>query len=159
MNELRKGLGSLVEVEYRGVENEIRMHVLRKEDIGKVLRYLRDHTESDVKVLLGISGVDYVSGVLLVYELLSIRKNVRVSVDCWLENSDLSVETVSEIYESGVWAEREVYDMFGVEFVGHKDLRRLLTDYGFKGNVLRKSYVVGENNVRYDEEKKGVRYV
>jgi NADH/F420H2 dehydrogenase subunit C len=94
----------------------------------------------------------------LIYCLLSVRHNSRLVVHCRaLSSSHPSVPSVSGLYNSANWAERETYDMFGIMFEGHPDLRRILTDYGFEGHPLRKDFpLTGFVEVRYDEEKKRV---
>ncbi|APC96307.1 complex I 30 kDa subunit family protein [Francisella frigiditurris] len=89
----------------------------------------------------------------LIYQLLSFKKNVRIRVKCKLKNAQIIlVDSVSDIWPSANWAEREVYDMFGIYFRNHPDLRRVLTDYGFVGHPLRKDFPqTGYVEMRYDE--------
>lgn len=147
-------LGRRVEVEENKYgELEVRV---RKEDVRQVMRVLRDHSEMEYKGWIDITGVDRGEKIEIVYMLLSVRKNRRIRVKSEVDNEDMEIDSVIDIYKGADWSEREVYDMFGVYFRNHGDMRRLLTDYGFKGNPLRKEYneVIG---MRYDEEKKGVR--
>lgn len=146
--------GSKVEV-VRSEVGETIIEVLDVRDVKNVLRVLKDHSNYCCKVLVDVIGVDMKEeGLVLVYELLSVRYSERVRVKCRL-NEDSEVESVVGLFKGSDWLEREVYDMFGVYFRNHGDLRRLLTDYGFKGNPLRKDFnkVYG---VRYDEERKMV---
>lgn len=124
-----------------------------------VMTFLRDHTNSQFKSLQDISGVDFPSRenrFEVVYQLLSFRYNARIRVKTYA--SEVSpVPSVVPIFNAANWQEREVYDMYGVFFTGHPDLRRILTDYGFEGHPLRKDFpLTGYVEVRYDEEKKRV---
>lgn len=148
-----KGIfGSKVEI----IESEdLVLNVLRGEDIVSVIRILRDHTGFDCKSIVDITCVDWKSELEIVYELMSIKYNKRVRVKCLLVGKDYEVESIFKLFGGANWLEREVYDMFGVYFVNHPDLRRLLTDYGFKGKALRKDFR-GGYELKYDEEKKSV---
>ena len=96
---------------------------------------------------------------VVVYHLLSIENNHRIRVKVILENNDLVVPSVIDIWASSNWYEREVYDMFGIFFSGHPDLRRILTDYGFRDYPLRKDFPLeGKVEIRYDEEKCEILY-
>lgn len=123
------------------------------------LTFLRDHTSSQFKILSDMSGVDYPSReerFEVVYNLLSFRYNsrIRVKVKC----SETSyVPSCTSLFSSAGWQEREVWDMYGIYFDGNKDLRRILTDYGFEGFPLRKDFPLsGYTEVRYDEEAKRI---
>lgn len=91
----------------------------------------------------------------VVYQLLSIEKNQRLRLRVWLCNDNPKVSSVFPIWNAANWFEREAYDLFGIEFVNHPDLRRILTDYGFKGHPFRKDFPLsGEVELRYDAAKK-----
>lgn len=124
-----------------------------------VMTFLRDHTNSQFKSLQDISGVDFPSRenrFEVVYQLLSFRYNARIRVKTYASETS-PVPSVVPIFNAANWQEREVYDMYGVFFTGHPDLRRILTDYGFEGHPLRKDFpLTGYVEVRYDEEKKRV---
>ena len=93
----------------------------------------------------------------VVYHLLSIKHNMRIRVKCNLSNESLIVPSVTDIFASADWYEREAYDLFGVLFEGHQDLRRILTDYGFIGHPFRKKFpLIGNTQVTYDPEQKKV---
>ena len=95
----------------------------------------------------------------VVYHLLSIKKNHRLRVRCYLPEEDPKLPSVTEIWSSANWYEREAYDMFGILFDGHPDLRRLLTDYGFIGHPFRKDFPLeGNVEVRYDPDQQRVVY-
>jgi NADH-quinone oxidoreductase subunit C len=131
------------------------------ERIVEVLRVLRDDERCQFEVLIDLAGVDYPARPKrfdVVYHLLSPRLNQRVRVK--VEADDVTpVPSIIEVHPSANWYEREAYDMYGVLFDGHPDLRRLLTDYGFDGHPLRKDFpLTGRVEVRYDDEKKRVVY-
>ena len=93
----------------------------------------------------------------VVYHLLSISKNQRIRVKCFLDKDSLIIPSVTDIFAAADWYEREAYDLFGVLFEGHNDLRRILTDYGFIGHPFRKKFpLVGNTQVKYDPEQKKV---
>lgn len=93
----------------------------------------------------------------VVYHLLSISKNQRIRVKCFLDKDSLIIPSVTDVFAAANWYEREAYDLFGVLFEGHNDLRRILTDYGFIGHPFRKKFpLVGNTQVKYDPEQKKV---
>ncbi len=130
-------------------------------DIVRVLTFLRDDPECEFKILIDICGVDYpqrANRFDVVYHLLSISKNQRIRVKVETAES-ASVPSVVSVYPAANWFEREAFDMFGVVFSDHPDLRRLLTDYGFSGYPLRKDFpLTGYVEVRWDDEEKRVVY-
>ncbi len=138
--------------------DEISIDVAR-ESVAEVLTTLRD--EFEYQQLMEIAGVDYperAERFEVVYHLLSLTRNhrlrVRVSTD-----EETPVPTVTGVYPVAGWLEREVFDMYGVSFAGHPDLRRILTDYGFTGHPQRKDFpLTGHVELRYSEEEKRVVY-
>jgi NADH-quinone oxidoreductase subunit C len=130
-------------------------------EIVAVLTTLRDDPECLFEVLIDICGVDYPQREKrydVVYHLLSLRKNQRLRVICETDE-DTPVPSVVAVFPAANWYEREAYDMFGVLFSGHPDLRRILTDYGFQGFPLRKDFpLTGYVEVRYDDDLKRVVY-
>ena len=130
-------------------------------DIIDVLTFLRNDVQCQFAQLIDISGVDYPSRARrfdVVYHLLSPRQNQRIRVKAAVREDELVPSIVAE-HPSANWFEREVFDMFGILFSGHPDLRRILTDYGFRGHPLRKDFpTTGYVEVRYDEEQKRVVY-
>ena len=124
-----------------------------------VMTFLRDHSNAEFKSLVDISGVDYPGREArfeLVYHLLSIRYSARLRVKTYASEVQ-GVPSLAGIFASANWFEREIWDMYGVRFEGHPDLRRILTDYGFKGHPFRKDFpLTGYVEVRYDEEQKRV---
>ncbi|CAK9783980.1 or F420H2 dehydrogenase [Cutaneotrichosporon oleaginosum] len=125
------------------------------------LTFLRDHTNCQYKQVVDITAVDYPTREKrfeVVYNLLSVPHQSRIRVKTYADEVD-PVPSAVPIYNGANWYEREVYDMYGVFFEGHPDLRRILTDYGFEGHPLRKDFpLTGYSEVRYDEEKKRVVY-
>ena len=135
--------------------------VVTRDDIPRVLKELRDDAQCLFEVLIDICGVDYPERERrfdIVYHLLSPRRNQRIRVKCETDE-DRPVPSAIEVFPAANWYEREAYDMYGILFSGHPDLRRLLTDYGFQGFPLRKDFpLTGYVEVRYDDELKRVVY-
>jgi len=130
-------------------------------DIVLVLTALRDDRQSLFEVLIDICGVDYPERAKrfdVVYHLLSPRRNQRIRVKCETDE-ETAVPSVVDVFPAANWFEREAYDMYGILFSGHPDLRRILTDYGFQGHPLRKDFpLTGYVEVRYDDGQKRVVY-
>lgn len=123
------------------------------------LYFLRDHINTQYKILIDVTAIDYPSRVKrfeVVYNLLSVQYNARIRIkSCVDEITPISSCTC--VYSSAGWWEREVWDMFGIFFSNHPDLRRILTDYGFEGHPLRKDFpLTGYVEVRYDDSEKRV---
>lgn len=139
-------------------KDELTLHVLPA-SIPTTLELLRDHKDCRYKQLMELTAVDWPTQqdrFELVYSLLSVDYNSRIMVKSWT-NELAPVPSVSHLFSSAIWSEREVWDMYGVIFNGHPDLRRILTDYGFEGHPLRKDFpLTGFTEVRYDEEKKRI---
>lgn len=135
--------------------------IVAREKITDVLKFLRDDPRCQFAVLIDIAGVDWPSREQrfdLVYHLLSPRLNQRIRVKLATDETR-PVPTAVDIFPAANWYEREAYDMFGILFSGHPDLRRILTDYGFEGFPLRKDFpLTGHVEVRYDDEQKRVVY-
>jgi NADH-quinone oxidoreductase subunit C len=129
--------------------------------IVEVLTRLRDDPEGQFVQLIDLCGVDYPERTRrfdVVYHLLSLTQNRRVRVKVETDEAT-PVPTVTGVYPCADWFEREAFDMYGIFFAGHPDLRRLLTDYGFEGYPLRKDFpMTGYVEVRYDDEQKRVVY-
>ena len=129
--------------------------------IVEALKYLRDDPASQFISFIDITAVDYPAREKrfdVVYHLLSPKLNRRVRVKAAV-GEDEAVPSAVEVFPAANWFEREVYDLFGVPFSGHPDLRRILTDYGFEGHPLRKDFpMTGFVEVRYDDEEKRVVY-
>jgi NADH-quinone oxidoreductase subunit C len=130
-------------------------------DIVKVATYLRDATPCQFSCIIDVTAVDWPSREQrfdVVYHLLSPRLNQRVRVKVMTDETT-PVPSLIEVYRGADWFERETYDLYGVLFTGHPDMRRILTDYGFEGHPLRKDFpLTGFVEVRYDDEEKRVKY-
>jgi NADH-quinone oxidoreductase subunit C len=135
--------------------------VVERDRIARVLKFLRDDVNCQFKQLMDVCGVDYPSReerFEVVYNLLSLTHNRRIRVKVGA-SEDTPVPTVVEVFSSANWWERETWDMYGIAFRDHPDLRRILTDYGFQGHPLRKDFpLTGYVEVRYDDEQKRVVY-
>ena len=132
-----------------------------KEELINVIHFLKSHDKLKFRQLIDIAGVDYPEEEKrfnLVYLFLSHEKNIRIKVSINFE-IEKKIPTLTKIYPSANWMEREVFDMYGIEFTDHPDLRRILTDYNFEGHPLRKDFpLTGFNEVRYSEKEKKVIY-
>lgn len=121
--------------------------------------FLKYHTAAEFTCVADITAVDYPTRdqrFEVVYNLLSVRHNARIRVKTYADEAS-PVPSICSLYDGANWYEREVYDMFGVFFVDHPDLRRIMTDYGFDGHPLRKDFpLTGYTEIRYDEEKKRI---
>jgi NADH-quinone oxidoreductase subunit C len=130
-------------------------------EIQKVLVFLRDDINCQFKVLMELCGVDYPereNRFEVVYCLLSLSRNIRLKIRV-STNERIPVPSVAGVFSSAGWWEREVWDLFGIFFSGHPDLRRILSDYGFEGHPLRKDFpLTGYVEVRYDDSQKRVVY-
>jgi NADH-quinone oxidoreductase subunit C len=130
-------------------------------DIVDVARFLRDDAKCQFVSIIDVSGADYPARAKrfdVVYHLLSPKQNLRIRVRVEA-SEDTLVPSITGVYPGADWFERETYDLYGVLFSGHPDLRRLLTDYGFEGHPLRKDFpLTGFVEVRYDDEAKRVIY-
>ena len=133
----------------------------KSEDICRVLQFLRDDTECQFKMLVSLCGVDYPDRPKrfeVVYNLLSLTQNNRIRVKIAVAEDEL-VPTATQVFSTAGWFEREAWDLYGIYFDGHPDLRRILTDYGFEGHPLRKDFpLTGHVELRYDEEQQRVVY-
>ncbi len=139
-----------------------------REKLHEICLVLRDEEPFRFEILIDLCGVDYLEygeqpwqgpRFAVVYHLLSVAHNQRLRVKTFVEESDPRLESVVDIWASANWYERECFDLFGILFEGHPDLRRLLTDYGFVGHPFRKDFPLsGYVEMRYDIEKQRVVY-
>ena len=149
--------------------------IVRAEDILGVSEVLRDHPKLSFDMLIDLCGVDYLTygddeasckdsqvnkRFAAVYHLLSVKHNCRLRVKAFADNDEFPViDSVIDIWPSVNWFEREAFDLYGIVFSGHPDLRRILTDYGFIGNPFRKDFPISGNlEMRYDPDQKRVIY-
>ncbi|MBM3598323.1 MAG: NADH-quinone oxidoreductase subunit C [Alphaproteobacteria bacterium] len=132
-----------------------------REALLRVLTFLRDDSNCQFKALMDVCGADYPEREQrfdVVYNLLSVKHNQRVRVKVRTDE-DTPVPSATAVFSSAGWYERETWDLYGVFFSDHPDLRRLLTDYGFEGHPMRKDFpLTGYVEVRYDDEQKRVVY-
>ncbi len=139
---------------------QLNLHIPRR-SLLKVLTLLRDDQNCQFKQLVDVTAVDrpeQPERFEVVYNLLSLKLNQRIRVKATTDERT-PVDSACGVFSSANWPEREVWDLFGVFFTGHPDLRRILTDYGFEGHPLRKDFpLTGFKEVRYDEEQKRVVY-
>jgi NADH-quinone oxidoreductase subunit C len=143
------------------VANGELMLTIEPANVVKVLTFLRDDSNCLFKQMIDLCGADYPERERrfdVVYNLLSLSHNQRIRVKLAVGEGE-QVPSVTEIYSSAGWYERETWDLYGIPFAGNPDLRRILTDYGFEGHPLRKDFpLTGFVEVRYDEEQKRVVY-
>ena len=142
------------------VRSELTLDIAR-DAIVKVLRLLRDDVQCQFSCLIDVAGVDYPereNRFDVVYHLLSPRQNLRIRVKLKTDE-ETPVPSAIAVYPAANWFEREAFDLYGILFSDHPDLRRILTDYGFQGHPLRKDFpLTGFVEVRYDDEQKRVVY-
>ena len=138
--------------------------LLFKTSVGEiidVIKFLKLDSRFKFKQLIDIAAIDYPNEEKrfeLVYLLLSIENNIRVKISVKFETNE-KIPSIVKIFPSANWMEREMFDMYGIKFINHPDLRRILTDYNFKGHPLRKDFpLTGFNEVRYSEKEKKVIY-
>ena len=130
-------------------------------DLFETILFLKLNERCKFKQLIDITAVDYPENnkrFKLVYFLLSHEFNKRIKLEYFVNDNEL-VSSLTPIFPAANWMEREVFDMYGIKFKDHPDLRRILTDYGFEGHPLRKDFpLTGHNEVRYSQEEKKVVY-
>ena len=135
--------------------------IVKKENTFKTIKNLKENQNFIFDQLIDITAVDYPSNSLrfeIIYILLSMVLNKRVVVKTFLGESE-GIESITTIHKSANWYERECYDLFGIQFLNHPDLRRIMTDYNFEGHPLRKDFpLTGHTEVRYDDLEKKVIY-
>ena len=132
-----------------------------KESLLDVVIFLKKNNSTKFRQLIDITAVDYIGSenrFKMIYLLLSHEYNLRINITFSINENEV-VNSLTKIFPSANWMEREVFDMYGIKFNDHPDLRRILTDYGFSGHPLRKDFpITGHSEVRYSEEKKKVVY-
>ncbi len=143
------------------IDNDELLIEVDEKDLVDAIQFLKSNENCKFKQLIDIAGVDYPDNQKrfeLVYLFLSHENNLRIKLLVKFE-TDQSINSLTKIFPSANWMEREVFDMYGIKFKNHPDLRRILTDYGFKGHPLRKDFpLTGFNEVRYSEKDKKVIY-
>lgn len=167
MNEALLDLGELIELQQpeavlsTSIAHDELTILAKIERIVELTTFLRDNPGCQFQTLIDICGVDFPEREQrfeVVYHFLSMHQNTRVRVKLAVREDEV-VPSITGVHPSADWFEREVFDMYGVMFSGHPDLRRILTDYGFRGHPLRKDFpTTGYVELRYDEEQKRVVY-
>ncbi|OFZ69063.1 MAG: NADH-quinone oxidoreductase subunit C [Betaproteobacteria bacterium RBG_16_58_11] len=175
MNPKLQAISARLDTLLEGVDFTLQEHVgeltlvVPRADMLPVLKLLRDDYDLRFEQLIDVCGVDYQSygdgawsgkRFAAVYHLLSVSKNQRLRVRVFAEDDDFPVvDSVIELWPAANWFEREAFDLFGLIFEGHPDLRRILTDYGFVGHPFRKDFpLTGYVEMRYDPDQKRVVY-
>ncbi|WP_210092585.1 NADH-quinone oxidoreductase subunit C [Ruegeria sp. HKCCSP346] len=167
MSEALKELGAQLEIKrsdcvlsWDVTHGELNVDVAPS-NLVEFVEFLKSDQSSKFSSLVDITGVDYPERAKrfdVVYHFLSMYQNQRIRLRVSIREDDM-VPSIVDVHPSANWFEREVYDMFGILFSGHPDLRRILTDYGFRGHPLRKDFpTTGYTEVRYDEAQKRVVY-
>ena len=143
------------------IDNQELLIEIGENDLIDVVQFLKLNENCKFKQLIDIAGVDYPENdkrFELIYLFLSHENNTRIKLLIKFEINQI-INSITKIFPSANWMEREVFDMYGIKFKNHPDLRRILTDYGFKGHPLRKDFpLTGFNEVRYSEKDKKVIY-
>ncbi|MBI5751092.1 MAG: NADH-quinone oxidoreductase subunit C [Hydrogenophilales bacterium] len=175
MNPKLQAISARLDTLLEGVDFTLQEHVgeltlvLPRAEMLSVLKLLRDDYDLRFEQLIDVCGVDYQSygdgawsgkRFAAVYQLLSVSKNQRLRVRVFAEDDDFPVvDSVIDLWPAANWFEREAFDLFGLIFEGHPDLRRILTDYGFVGHPFRKDFpLTGYVEMRYDPDQKRVVY-
>ena len=134
---------------------------IKDSDLIEVVQFLKINESCKFRQLIDIAGIDYPEDenrFHLAYLFLSHENNIRIKLLTKLQSNQI-INSLVKVFPSANWMEREVFDMYGIKFKNHPDLRRILTDYGFKGHPLRKDFpLTGFNEVRYSEKEKKVIY-
>ena len=143
------------------IENNELLVEIEETELLDVVQFLKSHEKCKFRQLIDIAGVDYPENEKrfeLIYLFLSHEHNLRIKLLIKFQINQ-TIVSLTKIFPSANWMEREVFDMYGIKFKNHPDLRRILTDYGFKGHPLRKDFpLTGFNEVRYSEKEKKVIY-
>jgi NADH-quinone oxidoreductase subunit C len=167
MDQALRDLGDYIDAANAGVALGIEiaygelMVTVEPAAVTKLLTFLRDDQNCQFKQLVDVTAVDHPdrqARFTVVYNMLSLRHNLRIRIKTAIADGEI-LASVTPLFSSANWFEREVWDLFGVAFSGHPDLRRILTDYGFEGHPLRKDFpLTGHVEVRYDQDQKRVVY-
>jgi len=163
IQDLEKILNSELNTKIKDSEikhNQIYLRIEEK-NLSEVILFLKINAKTKFRQLIDITAVDFPEKEIrfkLVYLLLSHEFNQRLIIEMDIKEKEI-VSSITSIFPSANWMEREVFDMYGIDFKDHPDLRRILTDYGFEGHPLRKDFpLTGHNEVRYSQENKKVIY-
>ena len=163
LNKLEKLINSELssKIQNSVLENKELLIEISENDLIQIVQLLKSDEKFKFRQLIDIAGVDYPDEekrFKLVYLFLSHENNNRLKLSIKFDTNQV-INSITKIFPSANWMEREVFDMYGIKFKNHPDLRRILTDYGFKGHPLRKDFpLTGFNEVRYSEKEKKVIY-
>ena len=163
LNKLEKLINSELSSKIQNslIENKELLIEINENDLIQIVQLLKSDEKFKFRQLIDIAGVDYPDEdkrFKLVYLFLSHENNNRLKLSIKFDTKQV-INSITKIFPSAHWMEREVFDMYGIKFKNHPDLRRILTDYGFKGHPLRKDFpLTGFNEVRYSEKEKKVIY-
>ena len=163
LSDLEKKINSelTTKINHSNISHEQLYLNIDNEDLLDVILFLKINKDTKFKQLIDITTVDYPENskrFKMIYLFLSHQFNQRVVISCFINENEV-VSSLTKIFPSANWMEREVFDMYGVKFKDHPDLRRILTDYNFEGYPLRKDFpLTGHNEVRYSENEKKVIY-
>jgi NADH-quinone oxidoreductase subunit C len=167
MSEALTEIGGIAQARFPGCAGELTLDrgqatlAAKPEGLLELLTWLRDDSDCMFKQLIDITAVDYPQRERrfdVVYNLLSLRHNLRLRLKVAV-GEEMPIPSCVEIHNAALWLEREVWDMYGIYFANHPDLRRILTDYGFEGHPQRKDFpLTGHVEMRYDEDEKRVIY-
>ena len=163
LNSLEKKINSELATKVKNTKiNHNHIYIsIENENLLEVVLFLKNSNQTKFKQLIDITAVDYPENerrFKLVYLFLSHEFNSRIIVDFFINENEI-VTSLTSVFPSSNWMEREVFDMYGIKFKDHPDLRRILTDYEFSGHPLRKDFpLTGHNEVRYSEDDKKVIY-
>lgn len=159
-NYIKSSVPQDIELEL-AVKKDILEIKCKVENLHRILYFLRDNNNTSLKILTDLTAVDYPDReerFEVIYNLLSIKENFRCVVKVTV-GEETPLPSVSSVYDSANWLEREVWDMYGIKFKDHPDLRRILTDYGFQGHPQRKDFpLTGYVELSYDEKEEKVVY-
>ena len=163
LKKLEKHINSELSIKIHNsvINNDELLIEVGENDLSEVVQFIKSNEKLKFRQLIDIAGVDYPEEEKrfnLIYLFLSHENNSRLKLLVKFETSQ-TINSITKIFPSANWMEREVFDMYGIKFKNHPDLRRILTDYGFKGHPLRKDFpLTGFNEVRYSEKEKKVVY-
>ena len=163
LKKLEKHINSELSIKIHNsvINNDELLIEVGENDLIEVVQFIKSNEKLKFRQLIDIAGVDYPEEEKrfnLIYLFLSHENNSRLKLLVKFETSQ-TINSITKIFPSANWMEREVFDMYGIKFKNHPDLRRILTDYGFKGHPLRKDFpLTGFNEVRYSEKEKKVVY-
>tara|TARA_B100000965_G_scaffold242279_1_gene203364 strand:- start:596 stop:1168 length:573 start_codon:yes stop_codon:yes gene_type:complete len=158
MLENLKKITEFLSIEDKNIFYEV---LFKKEDILKIIKELKENELYSFDQLIDLTAIDYPSREKrfeLIYILLSMKKNKRIILRTFIHENE-NIDSIIQIFKASDWYERECYDLFGIKFNNHPDLRRIMTDYNFEGHPLRKDFpLTGHTEVRYDNIEKKVIY-